>query len=644
MSGKWDKVKDAWKVEAADINIDYISDDEFKRYFVIKDEVNDFLTSTYKNIIMAPKGYGKTLFLRRKALKYKKYEHQDVTFPPGNVLTENGSYIAIPLLDRKLLRKDYVIRSSDFAKNENIVITDDETTTQAVNNSIIPLSEVNAFKKNYLIDPNDLNSDKGILQTKIQNLQLAWEYAFASAADKYLNQKDTVKGMGNTGNNLTLSIFNNALLQEPKTLGSTLEKMVSRIDKECYIFIDDIDLMVRFGYYTDHLILPFWIALQLAFCLAVLAQSHKHIHVYGAIRHEALNLLDSKYLSFCDKAKLYRLITKLRYTKDDIKKIYENNISLAISTTEYSDAKGDAAVMKYFGLDNKIPNNILGLEENLFDYFYRHSFWKPRDILQYGDKTKHVLNNHDNQEKRKDFVKDLTHDKDIYKTIVDDYLIEIGSIVDKYINDLSRYEQPIPNILTKKELQSICGWLNRNAILKNDFQCGQCIICEKDHFFCYLYLSGLLGTPVVKGKEVIQRFQRPDERIDIMQCDKNSIGILLNDNYFFIHPLLSAKENFKVNNKVLVGNELPFYSPVKERYVKGNTSCLFTCTLESDWAIKAVIQEDQRILLDRTFQDVASFKADEDIISIIDSPVKMLQISQEVEILNLNSFTNLGVL
>lgn len=215
MSGKWDKVKDAWKVEAADINIDYISDDEFKRYFVVKDEVNEFLTSTNKNIIMAPKGYGKTLFLRRKALKYKKYEHPDVTFPPGNVLTENGNYIAIPLQNYKFKRKDYGIHSSDFAKNENVILTDDEKITQNVSDSTIPLTEVNAFKKDYLIDPNDLNSDKGILPLKIQNLQLAWEYAFANAANKYLNHKDNVRGMGSTGNNLTLSIFSNALLQDP---------------------------------------------------------------------------------------------------------------------------------------------------------------------------------------------------------------------------------------------------------------------------------------------------------------------------------------------------------------------------------------------------------------------------------------------
>lgn len=355
-------------------------------------------------------------------------------------------------------------------------------------------------------------------------------------------------------------------------------------------------------------------------------------------------MLDSKYLPFCDKTKLDRLVTKLKYTKEDIKKIYENNISLAISGTEYSDAEGDKAVMKYFGLDNKIPSNVLGLEENLFDYFYRHSFWKPRDILQYGDKAKHILYNYANQEKRKEFVKDLTRGGNIYKTIVEDYLTEIGSIVNKYINDLPRYEQPIPNILTKKELQSICGWLNRNATPKKDFQCGQCTICEKDHFFCYLYLSGLLGTPVIKGKEVIQRFQRPDERIDIMQCDKNSIEKLLNNNYFFVHPLLSAKGNFKINNKVLVGNELPFYSLVEEHFTKDAVSYLFTCKLESNWAIKAIVQEDSGILLEKTFQDVASFKADEDVINIMGGPNKMLQISQEVEKLNLNSFTNLGVL
>jgi hypothetical protein len=606
-SYQWEKPDDAWKVEAADINIFGISDKEFTEYFVVKQEVNEFLSAPNKKIIMAPKGYGKTLFLRKKALFYKTIQHRGETFPIGNALCEDGK------------------------------------------NQIIPLAEDNMFRKNYFISNDDLKR-KSHLSQKITNIMLAWEYAFIMAAREYIKESKKEESIEKQPNNLTLSFFREALMFSPKAIYKILhDKECMKFNQECYIFIDNIDLMVKFGYDAkieenswdvpvDISVFQFWTAIQLGFCLAITELPLKHIHICGAVRHEALSLLDENYFEYADRSKLTRLVTKLDYTKQDIEKIFFNNISLAMDSTPISVSERSEKLKYYYGIRNpNIINRVVNRkEEKLFDYIYRHTLWKPRDIMLIGNEIKNVKQNN-TPLKRAESIQRKVHDNGIYKNIVGEYLTEIGSSLQGHIKDLSLYSEAIPNILTYNELKSICRWLNKISVS----ECPDCSKCKAEHYFCFLFNSGLLGIENWGNGKVYQKFQLPHERGDVLTWGMKSIHKFLHKNYFFVHPLLYNRANFKINTKVLIGNEIPFFTSINVKSITNETKKYrLSASLCSDWEIKVVIDEltYPNANYDLCFKSVGEFKRDVKIIELLGlDNIKVM--AGKLKKLELNSFT-----
>lgn len=546
-TSNWDKASDAWQVEAADINIDEISNDDFNEYFIVKQEVKEFLTSPNKKIIKAPKGYGKTLFLRKKAHHYAKFEHRNETFP-ANHLCEDGKYQQVPLL------------------------------------------EDNRFRKNYYIFTDDIKS-KGKISQKISNLKLAWEYAFTKAAFEYLHNKSKEKSKDET--NLVLKHFNNALMRDVTELNNEMQnETISTFDTECYIFIDNIDKMVNFGYEvqfdsednnTDVNVFQFWVAIQVAFCVAVAELPKKHIHIYGAVRHEALGLLDENYFEYSDRTKLSRLITKLDYTKADLEKIFYNNIALAFNESTYSNHEYNDIAKRYFGLTHSyIVNKVVSNKnETLFEYIYRHSLYKPRDIIELGSKLKYLINVPSSRRILE--LKEIVHSEELYKNIIGDYLTEIGSVLQGRLNVLRKYPKHMKNILTYDDIKDGCRWINRIA---EDDECDECDDCPNEHYFCYMYNAGLLGVEVPRPRKVYQKFQLPHERLHVISGGMKSIYNLNSKNYFFLHPLIYGRAKMKINTNVLIGDEGLFYEKIKYNALgKNGVKYAVEFSLGANWRI-----------------------------------------------------------
>ncbi|ORJ58614.1 hypothetical protein [Geothermobacter hydrogeniphilus] len=518
-SSSWDKKDDAWKVEASDINVKQITDEEFYNYFIVKDEVKDFIQLVQKKIIQAPKGYGKTLFLRKKASNFIK-KHPNETFPRDG-LCEDGKDHSIPIL------------------------------------------EDNTFKKNYYISEEDLKN-KSRVSGKISNIKNAWMASIIQAAYDYVNN------VGGKSVNKTIASFRNNLSLSAKELEKKLnDGTLQGFDQECYIFIDNIDRMVDFGYeiflsdderhIEDIGIFQFWVAIQVAFCLAINELPKKHIHVYGAVRHEALSLLDESYFEYADLTKLQRLMTCLDYNKNDIEKIYFNNIALSMGCSPISKNEQREAIVKYYGLRKPVIfNGLIKKNEKLFDYLYRHTLYKPRDIVNIGYKIRYTCKKHIAD--REEFIKMVVHEKSLYKSIVGDYLTEIGSPLQGKINVLANYNSDIKNILTINDLKTICRWINR---IGKDEECDECIDCDKFHYFCYLYNAGLLGVEKAQSKKVTQKFQLPHQRDEILTGGYRSIHRLRKKDYFFLHPLLYGRAKFSANTKILIGDGDLFYKIYK---------------------------------------------------------------------------------
>jgi len=577
--GNWCKKNDAWKIRGSQINVNEIPDKDFYQYFVVKEEVREFIRSVDKKIIKAPKGYGKTLFLRKKANDFMRIHHNE-TFPQ-NSLVEDGR------------------------------------------NSKIPILENNTFRKNYYIGGKDLDSKTQISQ-KIANLKNAWVAAFITASYEYIHNTDE-----NKSNRVLLSFRNNLSLNVSELDEIINGKKYEDFNQECYVFVDNLDKLVDFGYevkssegdtfIADVGIRQFWVAIQMAFCLAVFEMPKKHIHIYGSVRHEALSLLEENYFEYTDLTKLNDIITRIEYKKVDIKRMFFNNISMSMDCEIIEDRKYNEYLKKYFHLKVvTINNTITGKREKLFDYLYRHSLYKPRDIIVIGDKLKNLREEPSSE--RVDHIKSVVHDQTLYKSIVGDYLTEIGSPLQGRISKLSRYHRKINNILTFTEIKKLCRWINN---INDDTECDDCSQCDKLHYFCSLYNAGLLGFEKGYNEKVEQKFQLPHEREDIIKGGVNAIGKLRKLDYFFLHPLLYGRARFSMNRHVLIGDRELFYKTKNIKMKKMPfDKYKISIKVDGDWYILLQIINSSKIIEGEfRYKDAVAIRNDSSLIDFFNNDI-----------------------
>lgn len=116
---------------------------------------------------------------------------------------------------------------------------------------------------------------------------------------------------------------------------------------------------------------------------------NSHIKVYATIRSEAFNAQDGdmrfNYKNYC---------TELKYTKAEIKKIYELNIGL-MKKEHYIDKDAKEHSERFVGF-NLMPHpfakdkNGKKRTESTFDFLYRHTLGRPREIVYMG---RHIFEN-----------------------------------------------------------------------------------------------------------------------------------------------------------------------------------------------------------------------------------------------------------
>lgn len=310
------------------------------------------------------------------------------------------------------------------------------------------------------------------------------------------------------------------------------------IESQCAIFIDQVDKSwedVMSNYYDPKNIHKLerlqniWYSCQIGLIKAIdeyVTRKH-HLKIYSAFRQEILGKLkeDPNYLRYLDKMLI------LSYKKEHLKGIFKKAIKIFEPKNNLSKPeKIDEDIIEAFlGLREVKPFRIQTNEtEDIFDYMYRHSIQRPRDIFfivsgisekMPNERNEYLIKTLINQRSKLNFVHDYIQD---LKRLMDIDFDLVYSFINK-------------NILKRKEIVTICGEYNKKAA---SFYCDEnCDECKGTHLFCSLYNIGLIGVvenDLFNPNRKIQRFLEPEERELIITGSK----IPLSEAYL-LHPVMA---------------------------------------------------------------------------------------------------------
>ncbi len=336
-----------WVEDAQHLNINEI---DFSNFVVKTSGVEDFM-QTNKLILVAPKGYGKTLLLKLKYKKLKK-ENESIIFIPYNTPLDSFDLpLGVPYKNLNLLEDKGIWEYLwEIALGTSIILN-------------------NALHEN---EDGSLEDFK----EEIMDLKLV-EY-----------KKHTEKIIEKILNNENLSAFQKTLINPSYILRTLLfqddlqnnvihlEKLSGNIYQYClsikrpiYTFIDRIDqAFEKFSY-------PLWQKSQLGLIQAIFAltSSTRQIKIFTSIRKEALanqsNVLNANFQT---------IISELSYSESELKQIFHNAIKY------YEDINSEEPIKKFVHMDEVQNAWSPAYKEDLFRYIYRHTFQRPRDFIAIG--------------------------------------------------------------------------------------------------------------------------------------------------------------------------------------------------------------------------------------------------------------------
>lgn len=281
-----------------------------------------------------------------------------------------------------------------------------------------------------------------------------------------------------------------ALLKEQQFM----DEVISEIQTPIAIFIDNID-----EYFEEHsekdkqtynpsirgiFDIDLWYASQhgLMFAIKNMCRTVHHLDIFATIRKEAYEKLSGTMVENIRG----HCLDNIQYSSDKLKEIFENNIKW--TDKKYLVNREEVykkPIMALFGFD-KIKNESTGEEEEIFDFIYRHTLKRPRDIVRIGLELVKI----DTKERTPQNVRDTINR--VATQIAEDYIkIFVPHTCFNSESEVINLFKLIPhNILTLNNLENICCKSNGESI-NNKKECKN---CNKKHFFCDLYKLGLLGV------------------------------------------------------------------------------------------------------------------------------------------------------
>lgn len=469
---------DPWKYEAGTLVYSISLKDEIYTNKTIKDylKIGDH---DHKFILLGPKGIGKTLLINLKSKLYnEELLNKGFNIYPKNSLCENL------LIPNEMLSKDDLLKFTNYDVWKKIWLF--TLSVIACNTMGIPLPDK-------IKDSIDNSNTCSLILTII--LQ----------------------------NRINLSKYIDSIPQ--------LLSLIGNINSGVAIFIDNLDQALQqflLEYHYSDLngvknpSVEVWANAQngLVSTIYNLNRHNSHIKVFATVRNEAFNAYQGEMrLNFRDYC------TELSYTKEEIKLIYELNVDL-MDDDSYIVKKGLTFDERFVGFD-KMPHPFARTasnrkrSENTFDFIYRHTLGRPRELVYLG--------------------------RQIFENLIcsPDYRTSTKKVkIEKLRWDVNR----ISNVLFEDYLNEIIPKFNKNDLIDflNIVQCNviPSIFVTKGNQtkMKYFYSIGILGyiqktNHNVKNDNYIQRF------LPVARYTYNTSIELPKSKYYLTHP--SIDEHLK---------------------------------------------------------------------------------------------------
>ena len=512
----------AWTVDADDIQV---ADDLSTRELHLTPGIEAFLSPqrSDKFIVVATKGFGKTLLLKAKRVALQE---RAVCLPQGSLLDK-------PVGD-KIFSADMVALYGHVEPWSNVWLI------------AIAVATLKCL---------DMVAD---LQVSGRLHALVADDSLRSVIDHFVNLLDLPRS----------ELF--------KCVNDTNNRLVPRlrtIDTPVAIFIDSVD-----EYFNKHIknrssrdsdtgvLSPsIWYYSQMGLVQVAyeLRRISHHLKVFASVRKEAF----AKFTEETSMVQQYRgSAIDISYSKPSLKEIFVNNVRREKERNLCAPGQLRADPIAAFLGRSSVTHSYTGEQEDAFDYVYRHTLQRPRDLMTLGQKLSDLPPEERRNEAR-------------FKVSVNQGATEIA---EEYLNEISPYIGDVDLVRLFSMLRSHILPAEEVQDVRERYDAVTTAAGGTDgHVLSLLYRAGLLGCvhhDLVSGARV-QRFLRPgDESLD-------RTTELPVSSHYLVHPTLAeivAKHSREYPRNIdpvnVVGNGRPWREPGTD--AQGNERML--CVLKAD--------------------------------------------------------------
>lgn len=476
MNKKKNDEKERWHSNAIDITMDSID-----RQLYRNGAVDDFIN--HKSFIIAEKGIGKTLLLKKK--KYDLLKKNNGLFIPEN-----------PELDFP--------DSFDNLSANKISFLESDRNTKSLWQLAIQLS---AVKKYYFTDSILPELEKDDLPVTFIEILKFKELNTPSEFFTHIIYTESISEI--------MSYFT-------PPYSSKIRRAYTDIRSTIYIFIDRLDQAMLNSYSQ-----AMWLAMPNGLLQAAwdLNEWNHHIKIFCSIRKEA-------YVNFTSEIKgnISGKVCILKYNENELHELV-NTLSLY-----YESGKTIEQIVGF----NAFTSPSTGNEETVFGYILRHTVSRPRDLIRIAYHLCDEFDNNDTTDKVY-LLRKATNEK--AKNITEEIFNEQARFLECLQSDRNKFLSLIPrNILNQEIVDKICKTYNNR-----EEQCTreQCLKSKSNggckHPFCELYNIGLLGY--ARRSEPVQKFKNIDDDGDVQHLTSNYEYYIIHPSlYEIIHPLHANTE------------------------------------------------------------------------------------------------------
>jgi hypothetical protein len=585
----------AWIIDASEMDAEDIL--SFRSNLLHPNpEIRSFLKLDNKGttIVIAPKGFGKTLLLKAKRLSIQdKYAR----ILPSRALVEKPS--GLPS----------VMPTSEYG---------DLRDSEGYWRSVWLLSFTIAVLKaaDHVPPDNVLARCSRSLRTIFQddNLVSVWEIF-----DHVLSaQVSTYHQLNND--------YNDALLPAFRRLHESTAVFVDNVDEYYEGVLREMiagrrDRPASASAPGGKVKRSFWHLAQSGIAAAARELSHinTHVKIYVSIRKEVLQgIIGDTY--FGQQLRSKSLI--ISYTDADLLEIIHKNIAHS-DAEDLADPRAEDPVRAFFGPLTRVTHPTTGDEEAVLDFWLRHALGRPRDVVSIGKALASIAPAGRSERRVREAVRSEA------KTITTAYFAEMAPHLDGFDSD--RLLRLIDrNVLSPDDLARIAGsyasaWLEAFSVAAP----------HTEHPFCALYKLGLLGyvgRDAETGEDV-QIFRLPGEH------PLDNVQVLPPARAYLIHPALDdliAERNPQyfenLNDRNIIGRGRRWLRERVIRYVLQGDVKGHSATMRDGLRTKAFATVFDSIVSEFGARLDHAERSQGDSLLLIDAnPIKLLQAARNIQ-------------